>query len=348
MDRHEKNEKNKLAEPPPRGPEVSRRTFLKGTGAAAAVASVAVVTGSCDPPAASDGFHAGLTEPPPGTASDPTPPPPAVQPGNVLRFFSPDEAKTVDALTSRLMPGDANDPGAHEAGVVWFIDAALANDGGFNQPIYHDPPFAQSYSGPTPPDNGGFDTLYVPKSEFGRYGYQSALTFSEMYRNGLQSLDAFAKDKFGGRKFTDLNPDEMDSLIDQLAGTSNAGATNISPVQTMAGGEKIGSYSSAADQFFSAPTATDFFNRVRTDTAHGMFADPAYGGNQNLAGWKLIHYPGAQRAYTSQELQTEGAGSRRFTQTLAQMPPFHAGEKINSQVIVPVSGDNDSSGHGGH
>ena len=32
------------------------------------------------------------------------------------------------------------------------------------------------------------------------------------------------------------------------------------------------------------------------DTNEGMFADPIYGGNRDFAGWKLIGYPGAQRA----------------------------------------------------
>jgi len=29
----------------------------------------------------------------------------------------------------------------------------------------------------------------------------------------------------------------------------------------------------------------------------GMFADPVYGGNRNMAGWKMIGYPGARYDY---------------------------------------------------
>jgi gluconate 2-dehydrogenase gamma chain len=41
-----------------------------------------------------------------------------------LGFFTPDQAKEIDALTARIIPSDGS-PGAHEAGVVYFIDRAL-------------------------------------------------------------------------------------------------------------------------------------------------------------------------------------------------------------------------------
>src|ERR1700721_2864649 len=41
-----------------------------------------------------------------------------------LLFFSPEQAKQIDAITSRIIPTD-DLPGAHEAGVVYFIDQAL-------------------------------------------------------------------------------------------------------------------------------------------------------------------------------------------------------------------------------
>jgi gluconate 2-dehydrogenase subunit 3-like protein len=41
-----------------------------------------------------------------------------------LDFFTPDQAREVDAITSRIIP-TTETPGAHEAGVVYFIDRAL-------------------------------------------------------------------------------------------------------------------------------------------------------------------------------------------------------------------------------
>src|SRR5438105_11998696 len=40
-------------------------------------------------------------------------------------FFTPEEAAEIDAITSRIIPSD-DTPGAHEAGVVVFIDRALS------------------------------------------------------------------------------------------------------------------------------------------------------------------------------------------------------------------------------
>ena len=42
-----------------------------------------------------------------------------------FQFFSPEQAVEIDAITARIIPTDET-PGAHEAGVVYFIDRALA------------------------------------------------------------------------------------------------------------------------------------------------------------------------------------------------------------------------------
>jgi gluconate 2-dehydrogenase gamma chain len=43
-----------------------------------------------------------------------------------LVFFNPYQAVVIEAAVARIVPGDANDPGAREAGVVHYIDMALA------------------------------------------------------------------------------------------------------------------------------------------------------------------------------------------------------------------------------
>jgi gluconate 2-dehydrogenase gamma chain len=45
--------------------------------------------------------------------------------GSAWRVFTDDEARTVDAICEQLIPADG-DPGAHDAGVVNFIDIQLA------------------------------------------------------------------------------------------------------------------------------------------------------------------------------------------------------------------------------
>jgi gluconate 2-dehydrogenase gamma chain len=41
----------------------------------------------------------------------------------------------------------------------------------------------------------------------------------------------------------------------------------------------------------------DFFKQILTDTQQGFFADPIYGGNKDMCGWKMIGYPGARYDY---------------------------------------------------
>jgi gluconate 2-dehydrogenase gamma chain len=55
----------------------------------------------------------------------------AAQNSPMLRYFTPSEAATIDALVAQIIPTD-DTPGAREMGVVRFIDQALA---GFLSPL---------------------------------------------------------------------------------------------------------------------------------------------------------------------------------------------------------------------
>lgn len=52
-------------------------------------------------------------------------------------FFSPDEAKEIEAITARIIPSD-DTPGAREAGVVYFIDRGLSTFGVDDQKTYRE------------------------------------------------------------------------------------------------------------------------------------------------------------------------------------------------------------------
>lgn len=54
-----------------------------------------------------------------------------------FEFFSANEAKEIDAITSRIIPTD-DTPGAHEAGVVYFIDRGLITFGKDDQKTYRE------------------------------------------------------------------------------------------------------------------------------------------------------------------------------------------------------------------
>ena len=54
-----------------------------------------------------------------------------------FEFFNADEAKEIDAITSRIIPTDET-PGAHEAGVAYFIDRGLTTFSVDDQKTYRE------------------------------------------------------------------------------------------------------------------------------------------------------------------------------------------------------------------
>ena len=49
--------------------------------------------------------------------------------------------------------------------------------------------------------------------------------------------------------------------------------------------------------------AGQFYRIVREHTVQGFFGDPAYGGNRDVVGWKLVGFPGAQWGYTAEQMK---------------------------------------------
>ena len=300
----------RTAEAAPRQP--SRRDFLKLSGVTLVAASLASCqrVDNAEPLATSGELKAEL----PTAQQYPEVPytPPEPPPANILRVFTPHEAHTVEALTARILPGTPADPGAREAGVTTYIDNFLAVKDGLPEPTYREPPFAQTYSGKPPAgaESGPYQVLWVPHDQIQRYGYQSALTPRDVYRIGVAAVDRYAQTKFT-QDFVNLSEAQQDSIVGDMADG------------------KITSF----DKELSAQS---FFHTLRRHTTEGMFSDPAYGGNRNLVGWKLVGYPGAQRAYLPQDFQTEG--TTRKPQAIAQMNHFNPGQPANGEVILPVSG----------
>ena len=101
-------------------------------------------------------------------------------------------------------------------------------------------------------------------------GDQSPLTPARHYRLGLAALDAYCRTSFGGSVFARLTAAQQDEVLKGLE----------------AGDVKLDGVDSAL-----------FFKLVLTDTQHGFFADPVYGGNKDMVAWKMIGFPGARYDY---------------------------------------------------
>ena len=158
-----------------------------------------------------------------------------VPPPDTLAFFNQDEARLVDAIVSRLIPGSTEDPGGHEADVLNFIDKSLTFRNGFTQPTYTQGPFAKAYEGDQPPQDQAKDVVYVKKSELDRYGFQSKLNPQQIYRKGLADFQKYVQGKYGG-KFETLSGDVQDQIIEDLEDDKVSG--------------------------FTDPSATTFFNQI--------------------------------------------------------------------------------------
>jgi gluconate 2-dehydrogenase gamma chain len=235
-------------------------------------------------------------------------PPPTQQPINcsVNAFFTRREAETLDAIAARLIPGSETDPGAREACVPAYIDHKLASFETFATPTYFKPPFAKPVNHPTGEQAGATEAILVDAKQLPRYGFQGSSTPQDSYRKGLATVDKVTKKKFG-KRFIELDePTQTKFLADMEDG-------------------KVGSFKKSKD----------FFNMVLEDVYEGMFSDPVYGGNRDLAGWKLVGYPGAQRAYTAYELK-HGPQHKRV-QGLRDMPAMNPGVP-QAHVILPLAG----------
>jgi hypothetical protein len=304
----EEREQPVIQPPPTKGLfQITRRGFLQVAGlVAAAAAGAGILRQRTELPTIPVSTEVPVSSQYPEVPYAPASPPPA----DILSFFTPHEAKTVEALTARILPGTPDDPGAREAGVVNYIDKKMVFNEGFAEPTYRSAPFAQTYEGDKPPQNQDtYQVVWVKKDELERYGFQSIHSPREMYRKGLASVDQYAKKQFQ-KQFVDLSEDQQDQILEDMSNDKAEG--------------------------FEDPSGKAFFTLLRNDTIDGMFSDPAYGGNRDMVGWKLIGYPGAQRAYTPTDMMTEG--EPRPPQSLAMMHHFHPGQAANPDVILPVSG----------
>jgi hypothetical protein len=291
---------------------LSRRAFLKA-GGVVVTGALAVTAVSCGDRQPSQTLpNAPAARVPQAEQYPGVPYPPATIPeAGPLKFFTPHEAQVVEALTARLMPGTPDDPGAREAGVVYYIDNMLAYQDGLPEPTYRQSPYAETYQGDEAPTTNDYGVIWIAEDEIERYGYQSILTPRDVFRLGVAAAERYAGERFGDGVLA-LSEAQQDELITALLDNE---ATGFDPL-----------------------TPEAFFHALRRYTSEGMFSDPVYGGNRNFVGWQLIGYPGAQRAYLPHEIAVEGSGLTREIWSLTNMPHFHPGQPANPNVVLPVSG----------
>jgi gluconate 2-dehydrogenase gamma chain len=101
-------------------------------------------------------------------------------------------------------------------------------------------------------------------------GYQHPDSPAARYRAGLKALAAYVAATFSGKSFRDLAAADQDKVLTGL----ESGSITLTDVKS-----------------------ADFFTLLLANTLEGFFADPIYGGNRDMAGWRLIGFPGARYDY---------------------------------------------------
>lgn len=100
--------------------------------------------------------------------------------------------------------------------------------------------------------------------------YQTLMTRGEVFIEGLRKLNDESL-KRHDEKFYDLEGEQQDELLTAMESEEI---------------ELVGVRSST------------FFNLLRQMTIEGAYADPLYGGNKNMMGWKMKEHPGIRAGYS--------------------------------------------------
>ncbi|MGE5503342.1 MAG: gluconate 2-dehydrogenase subunit 3 family protein [Actinomycetota bacterium] len=103
-------------------------------------------------------------------------------------------------------------------------------------------------------------------------GYQLPLIPQRLYRVAMRDADAVLR-AANGVTFTQLDPQARSQFLAAL----QSGATNLRQVPGKA-----------------------FVDMLLANAIEGYFADPAYGGNRDMAAWKMIGFPGTRGAYADE------------------------------------------------
>jgi gluconate 2-dehydrogenase gamma chain len=103
------------------------------------------------------------------------------------------------------------------------------------------------------------------------FGYQGRLPVRDILRVGIKAIDAHCQSTLGGKTFSEAEQSQQETLL-SAAETGELELENIS--------------------------AKEFFNQLLAETRMGYFCDPIHGGNKNMAGWKMVGYPGARADYS--------------------------------------------------
>ena len=210
------------------------------------------------------------------------------------RFFTDHERATLEALCDRIIPPDA-DPGAAALGAARYIERLLTAFDHHIPLIFARGPF--SNRNPFPDNDDGTPSLRRPRNAFRRFipltrvqglRWRAELFGSaavpggdfndaalgplvglrDVYRASLARVDEVAR-MAAGNDFVALPADQQDQVLAMLDG--GPASVRFAPIPRR---------------------GVTFVDILIGHTLEGCLAVPEYGGNNQLAGWKMIGLEG--------------------------------------------------------
>ncbi len=121
----------------------------------------------------------------------------------------------------------------------------------------------------------GYGHLWYMQAPFADHsdptlGYQSSLVPREVYRQGIVLAEDYCQQTFH-KPYAQLTAEQQDQVLALLEKNTLSNST---------------------------VSGSLFFEQLLENTREGYLADPVHGGNQTLASWSLIGFPGARADYT--------------------------------------------------
>src|SRR6204780_3140644 len=102
-------------------------------------------------------------------------------------------------------------------------------------------------------------------------GYQSRFSPAQLYRAAIMAIDQYVGANFNGAAFSKIATEDQDKGLRGLE--------------------------SGDIQLDGGVDSKTFFGMLLQNTKEGYFSDPIYGGNKDMAAWKMIGFPGAHYDY---------------------------------------------------
>ena len=103
-------------------------------------------------------------------------------------------------------------------------------------------------------------------------GIQRRLAPAALYRTAIAEIEAWIGSRHAGASFASLTADRQDEALRLL----EAGQASLHSIDGAA-----------------------FFTMLLENVRGGYFSDPVYGGNRDMAAWRMIGFPGARYDYSA-------------------------------------------------